>query len=430
MGLLHDPFARRLDRMLLQTILNRLHKHKSFVYGSARWITHEESQTIEVPVRPRANGRPICSGCGKKRPGYDRLAERRYQFVPLWGLAVFLLYAPRRVDCPDCGVKVERVPWARGKSRLTTTYQWFLAAWAKRLSWQEVADSVPHQLEQRLPLGPVGGALGDRQPRAGRDQGHRRRRDPMAKGAPLPDAGLPDRGRLQAAAVRRAERTEASLRGFFEMLGEQRSQALQFVCSDMWKPYLKVIAEKAGQAVHVLDRFHIMAKMNKAIDEVRAAEAKRLKHDGYEPVLKHSRWCLLKRPENLTDPDGQAGGDAEVQPADGAGVPAAGRLPAFLGVPSPCLGGSVSDGVVQPGDAFADRADEEGGPDAARHHDLILNWFRAKGTISAGVVEGLNYNAKLTMKKAYGFRTARGVKIALYHRLGALPEPEFTHKFW
>src|SRR5713226_9759417 len=85
------------------------------------------------------------------------------------------------------------------------------------------------------------------------------------------------------------------------MLGEARSAALRFVCSDMWKPYLKVIAKKAGQALHVLDRFHIMAKMNKSIDEVRAAEAKRLKAEGYEQVLKHARWCLLKRPENLTD---------------------------------------------------------------------------------------------------------------------------------
>ena len=50
-----------------------------------------------------------------------------------------------------------------------------------------------------------------------------------------------------------------------------------------------------------MDRFHIMKKMNEAIDEVRRGEAARLKQDGYEPVLKHSRWCLLKRPENLTE---------------------------------------------------------------------------------------------------------------------------------
>jgi len=65
---------------------------------------------------------------------------RRFQFVPLWGIAVFFVYARRRVDCPTCGVTVERVPWARGKSRLTNSFRWFLARWAKRLSWDEVAS--------------------------------------------------------------------------------------------------------------------------------------------------------------------------------------------------------------------------------------------------------------------------------------------------
>jgi Transposase len=63
------------------------------------------------------------------------------------------------------------------------------------------------------------------------------------------------------------------------------------------------------------------------------------------------------------------------------------------------------------------------------HEPLILNWFRAKGMMSSGVVEGLNYNVKLTMRKAYGFRTYEAVETALYHRLGRLPEPEFTHRF-
>jgi hypothetical protein len=97
------------------------------------------------------------------------------------------------------------------------------------------------------------------------------------------------------------ERTEQTFRGFFDMLGEVRSAAIRFVCSDMWKPYLDVVAEKAKQALNVLDRFHIVAAMNKAIEEVRAQEARALVKEGYEPVLKHSHWCLLKRPENLTD---------------------------------------------------------------------------------------------------------------------------------
>ena len=97
------------------------------------------------------------------------------------------------------------------------------------------------------------------------------------------------------------ERTEASLRSCLDSLGETVCLGVKYVCSDMWKAYLKVIAERLGQAVHVLDRFHVMQKFSKALDEVRAEEAKQLVQDGYEPVLKKSRWCLLKRPKNLTD---------------------------------------------------------------------------------------------------------------------------------
>lgn len=63
------------------------------------------------------------------------------------------------------------------------------------------------------------------------------------------------------------------------------------------------------------------------------------------------------------------------------------------------------------------------------HRGLILNWFRAKGAVSAGSVEGLNGKAKVTTRRAYGFRTFRGAEIALYHTLGKLPEPEFAHTF-
>ena len=64
-----------------------------------------------------------------------------------------------------------------------------------------------------------------------------------------------------------------------------------------------------------------------------------------------------------------------------------------------------------------------------RHRALLLNWFRAKGQLSSGVVEGVNTKAKLTSRKSFGFRTFHGAEIALYRALGALPEPELTHRF-
>jgi Transposase len=64
------------------------------------------------------------------------------------------------------------------------------------------------------------------------------------------------------------------------------------------------------------------------------------------------------------------------------------------------------------------------------HRELILNYFRARRQFSSGNVEGLNNNAKVTMRKAYGFRTFRATVIALYHALGKLAEPPFTHTFF
>jgi hypothetical protein len=64
-----------------------------------------------------------------------------------------------------------------------------------------------------------------------------------------------------------------------------------------------------------------------------------------------------------------------------------------------------------------------------RHRELILNGFRAEGKISAGIVEGFNNKAQLAIRKSYGFREYETIEWALFHQLGALPEPKFTHEF-
>src|SRR5207245_10263188 len=98
----------------------------------------------------------------------------------------------------------------------------------------------------------------------------------------------------------RRQRTIAPSLGSFTLIGETTSAQIQFVCSDMWRPYLHVVREKCSQALHILDRFHIVAQMNKALDEVRAAEARQMAREGHEPLLKKTRWCVLKRKDHLT----------------------------------------------------------------------------------------------------------------------------------
>ena len=287
--------------MQLKTILNSLERHKSFFYKKARWADPETKRAIEIPIEPRANSRLICSGCGKPAPGYDRQPPRRFEFVPLWQIAVYFVYAMRRVDCPQCGVKVEQVPWCDGKNQLTTTYRWFLAGWAQRLCWKGVAEafdttwqnvfrSVKHAVSWGLAHRKLEGIESIGVDEVQWQKGHKY----------LTLVYQIDNGSKRLLWIGK-NRTARTFLRFFRMLGKERSGKLKFICSDMWKAYLKVIAKKAGQAIHVLDRFHIMQKMNKAIDEVRAGEARQLKQDGYEPILKHSRWSLLKRPENLTE---------------------------------------------------------------------------------------------------------------------------------
>lgn len=416
--------------MQVKTILNRVQKFKSFVYTSVRWSEHAGEPVLEVDVAARANGRARCSICGLTGPGYDRLALRRFEFVPLWGMKVFLVYAPRRLECRRCGVRVERLPWATGKHRLTDAYAWFLARWARRLSWKEVAevftsswDSVFRSVEMAVEWG----------------RGHADYGGVHAIGI---DEIAWQRGHKYLTLVYQIDahckrllwvgnkRKIKTLLGFFRWFGAERSRELKYICSDMWKPYLKVIARKAGQAVHVLDRFHIMTHFSKALDEVRAGETRALKAKGYEPVLTKSRWLLLKRPENLSDQ--QDIRLAELLQYNLRSVRAyllKEEFQFFWSYVSPYWAGCFLDrwctktmrSKIEPMKKIAKML--------RRHRALLLNWFRAKGQISSGVVEGFNTKAKLTSRKAFGFRTYHGAEVALYHALGALPEPKFTHRF-
>jgi hypothetical protein len=107
-----------LRAMELITILNRCYRFRGFVYQHAHFSADKKS--IEVAVRSLKGSAAVCSRCHLAEPGYDQLAERRFEFIPPWGFLVFLLYTMRRVDCRRCGVvAVEEVPWGDGKRTLT-----------------------------------------------------------------------------------------------------------------------------------------------------------------------------------------------------------------------------------------------------------------------------------------------------------------------
>jgi transposase len=149
--------------MELITILNHCHRHRGFVYHQARFGPDKKS--IEVHVRPREGSAAVCSGCQRPAPGYDHLPERCFEFIPLWGFLVFLLYRMRRVDCRSCGVVVEQVPWGDGildrfhiVAKMNKALDEVRAAESRKMAQEghppllkmHVDDSVPHRIQHQL----------------------------------------------------------------------------------------------------------------------------------------------------------------------------------------------------------------------------------------------------------------------------------------
>lgn len=226
------------------------------------------------------------------------------------------------------------------------------------------------------------------------------------------------------------DRTVKTLLRFFREFGKARSEKLAFVCSDMWKPYLKVIKKKCVNALNILDRFHIAKKFNEAVDEVRREEVKKLKADGEENILENGRFILLKKSSNLTEK--QTVKLSKLLKLNLSSIKAYLMKEDFQRFWQYKKVGWADKFLED----WAERTMKSNvGPMKKvakmlrRHKPLILNWFRAKGELSSAPVEGLNNKAKLAIKKAYGFKTLNCLQIALYHQLGKLKEPPSTHRF-
>ena len=390
---------------------------------------------IEVRLEPHRGRRGRCSQCGRPAPGYDRLEERRWHHVPLWGIPVEFFYAPRRVECPEHGVVVEHLPWNEGKRTRTTAMMGFLARWARRLSWRETAQvfQVSWEAVYRSVDWFVAWGLTHRELQGvesiGVDEIHWGRGLRASNFLTVIYQIDAHCRRLLFVGKGRSKRT---LQHGLKALGPAVVQGLRFVCSDMWKPYLEVIAAQAGQALQVLDRFHITMHLNQAVDQVRRAESGRLRAAGRAAAqkLKQTRWVLLRRGSRVR---GRARQKLNALLSSKLATARAWELKEtfahFWKYHSVLWAGAFLDYWTY----RARRSRLEPMKRVARmlraHDELLLNWFRAKGEISNGAVEGLNNKIRVITRRSYGFRTYEAMEIALYHTLGRLPEPESTHRY-
>lgn len=423
-------------RMTIKTLLRRVQVLRGFVIESVRLVRRRGKEVIEVRLGSDPRVRRRCSCCGRPGRVHDRLPERRWAFVPLWGISVDLVYGARRVVCPDGGPKVEAMPWNKGKHPYAVAFMVFLARWARRLSWQETArvfgtswDEVRRSVEWVVEWGLANRVL-DAVRALGLDELHWGRGKNSANFVTLIyqiDAGA---RRLLWVGHRRKE---ATLRkGFNELEKHCKGflAGLQVICSDMWKPYLKVIAQRAGWALNVLDPFHVAQHLNLAVDNVRRGEQARLRGRAAKATVKRGRFLLLKRGTRVR---GKAREKLRAILGSMQATSRAWELKESFRQFWRYRSATWAAAFLREWTTRAMRSRLGPMKKVAlmlrRHEELLLNYFRAKRMFTNAVTEGLNHKAGVTLARSYGHRSFKVLQLVLYHNLGALPEPPQAHKF-
>ena len=260
-----------------------------------------EEVCVVLPVKP-AWRKPRCSGCGKIRPGYDHSHDPvRWVHLGIGVIRLIIEYAPRRVECPTCGVRVEMVPWARPGSRFTRPFEEMTAYLAQitnkteaakimGISWRTVGNIVERVVAEKLDPNRLDGLV-----RIGVDELSFRKRHRY-----ITTVVDHDTHRIVWAAEGKSSET---LDAFFDELGEERAKKIKIVTIDMSAAFIKSIEAKVPQAQIVFDLFHVLGLASDAVDEVRREKVRQLKErdDPNEAAaIKRSRYALLRNPWDLS----------------------------------------------------------------------------------------------------------------------------------
>lgn len=239
-----------------------------------------------------------CSGCRRSFKRCHDWEERWVRDLPILDAETRICFQRFRVDCPDCGRRVEELPWlakhARETRRLAESVAWLCkvasikdAAEFYGLGWDAAKRIDKAYLEEQLGEPDLSGLELLAMDEFAIKRGHRYATifvEPQRK---------------QVLWVCRG-RSREDIRPFFEKLGEEGRQRIEAVAMDMNAAYEAEVKAQCPRAEIVYDQFHVIAKYGReVIDKVRTAEANRQTHRGERQVIKGSRWLLLRNAENL-----------------------------------------------------------------------------------------------------------------------------------
>jgi len=262
------------------------------------------SAEIWISLEPVDAGRPVCESCGAEATGLHEVTIRRVRDLPILDAKTWLVVPRRRVLCPRCGPKLERLSWLGRYSRVSKRLAESVARLCRHLPIKRVAEffglhwNTVKAIDKRHlkeKLGPVelSGVTVIAMDEFAIQKGHRYATvivDPTVKRVLWVGRG---RGRKD-------------IRPFFKLLGKKGRKRLRAVVMDMNGAYEAEVRHQCPGAEIVFDLFHVVAKYGReVIDRVRLDEANRVADDKKaRKVVKSARWLLLRNRDTLkTDED-------------------------------------------------------------------------------------------------------------------------------
>jgi transposase len=404
--------------MRATTLLRRLVDVTATRVTGVQFLSRGE---LSVEVAPLWR-KPRCGVCGRRAPVYDRRPLRWWRHLVVGARVVLLAYAPRRVRCPQCGVRTEQVPWGAAASRFSWAFEEWVAYLAQitdqtqvhkltGVAWSTVGQIVERVVSRRLSPDRLANLR-----RIGIDEFSYRKRHRY-----LTLVVDHDRRHVVWAAE---GRSAATLSAFFRELGPQACTAIELVSIDMSGGYQKAIAEWLPTAQVIYDRFHVQRLASDALDAVRRslvreAAAGADDADDEPRAIKKTRWVLLKGWHRL-DAEERARLH-EVQRTNRPlyrGYLLKETLASALDYRQP----ACAERALKSWIAWACRSRLQPFVRVARtlraHFAGVLAYIRYR--LTNGLAEGLNNKLRIISRRAYGFHSAEALIAMLFLNLGGI----------
>jgi transposase len=268
-------------------------------YRVYRQKIDEKNKVLELWVRrKRGNRRLECSGCGRKFADVYDCNERAVRDLPWSEFRTTVHIEVYRVECPDCGVKVEKVPLLPSKAPFSKRFEDAVGQACESASARQVARrfAMPESTVRAIDLRYL-------------ERWGATRRKPALRQMGVDEIYLGKKQKFLTVVCNLEtgeplwfgrERKKETLDAFFrEDVTVRQRRAIEAACVDMWEPFRLSIEQWVPNCRIVYDKFHIMQHANGAIDEVRRAEFFR-KGGRVRGLVKGKRWLLLSRWMNLT----------------------------------------------------------------------------------------------------------------------------------